>query len=43
MAHLPGDDHRTQRVTLTAGQDNVVTITVTAPNGSDTETYTLTI
>ena len=31
------------QVTLTAGQDNVVTITVTAPNGTDTETYTLTI
>ena len=39
-ADTNADGHQ---VTLTAGQDNVVTITVTAPNGTDTETYTLTI
>ena len=31
------------QVALTPGEDAVVTITVTAPNGTDTEVYTVTI
>ena len=38
-----GTDSDGHQVVLTPGEDAVVTITVTAPNGTDTEVYTVTI
>ena len=38
-----GSDADGHQVALTPGEDAVVTITVTAPNGTDTEVYTVTI
>ena len=38
-----GTDSDGHQVALTPGEDAVVTITVTAPNGTDTEVYTVTI
>ena len=38
-----GSDADGHQVALTPGEDTVVTITVTAPNGTDTEVYTVTI